>query len=366
MTDLINADLLDTDRLPDFRIPDDGEAVGPPEERGLARDQVRLLVARPGGIRHRRFPAFLDELSAGDLLVVNTSATLPAAIDAAFEDATPTVVHVSAAPSSTEWLVEVRRIDAGGPDLRPGPGTAILLPGGRRLRLGPSYPAPGVAESRLRRAEVIPPSEPVAYLTRYGRPIGYRYLRRRHPLASFQTVFGSEPGSAEMASAGRPFTPDLLVGLTARGVTIAPVLLHAGVSSPEAAEPPLPERFRVPPDTARLVNSARSAGHRIVAVGTTVVRALESAADERGIVRAASGWTDLVLGPARPARVVTGLVTGLHAPEASHLRLLQAVAGADLVRAVYDAAVESRYLWHEFGDSTLFLPAFSECADRAA
>jgi S-adenosylmethionine:tRNA ribosyltransferase-isomerase len=159
-----------------------------------------------------------------------------------------------------------------------------------------------------------------------------------------------------MASAGRPFTAPLLVGLMARGVTVAPVVLHAGVSSPERAEPPLPERFAVPPDTARLARSARAAGRRVVAVGTTVTRALESAAGPDGVVRAASGWTGLVLGPERPARVVTGLVTGLHEPEASHLLLLEAVAGPDLVRAAYDEAVAERYLWHEFGDSMLFLP----------
>jgi S-adenosylmethionine:tRNA ribosyltransferase-isomerase len=159
-----------------------------------------------------------------------------------------------------------------------------------------------------------------------------------------------------MASAGRPFTARLLVRLMARGITVAPIVLHAGVSSPEAHEPPGTERFSVPEATARLVNTVRAAGSHVVAVGTTVVRALESAATEDGTVLASSGWTALVLGPGRPARAVTGLVTGLHAPEASHLLLLEAVAGTDLVASAYDAAVERRYLWHEFGDSTLFLP----------
>jgi S-adenosylmethionine:tRNA ribosyltransferase-isomerase len=194
------------------------------------------------------------------------------------------------------------------------------------------------------------------YLAGHGRPIGYGYLAARYPLADHQTVYASQPGSAEMASAGRPFTAELLVRLLAGGVAVAPVVLHAGVSSPERHEPPLPERFEVPEDTARLVNSTRSAGRRVVAVGTTVVRALETAAATDGTVRGSSGWTGLVLGPHRPARVVTGLLTGLHAPEASHLLLLEAVAGAALVGTAYDAAVQQRYLWHEFGDSTLFLP----------
>ncbi|TMC46937.1 MAG: S-adenosylmethionine:tRNA ribosyltransferase-isomerase, partial [Chloroflexi bacterium] len=178
----------------------------------------------------------------------------------------------------------------------------------------------------------------------------------RYPLSDHQTVYATEPGSAEMASAGRPFTAPLLVRLVARGVAVAPIVLHAGVSSPELHEPPLPERFAVPASTARLVEATAATGRRVVAVGTTVVRALETVAGVDGRVRPARGWTDLVLGPDRPARVVTGLVTGLHAPEASHLLLLEAVAGAGLVGAAYRAAIERGYLWHEFGDSTLFLP----------
>jgi S-adenosylmethionine:tRNA ribosyltransferase-isomerase len=133
-------------------------------------------------------------------------------------------------------------------------------------------------------------------------------------------------------------------------------VLHTGVSSPEAHEPPYPERFTVPEATARLVTGTRSAGRRVIAVGTTVTRALESATDEDGVTAPAAGWTDLVLGPDRPARVVNGLITGLHAPEASHLKLLEAVAGADLVEAAYRRAVAEHFLWHEFGDSMLFLP----------
>jgi S-adenosylmethionine:tRNA ribosyltransferase-isomerase len=146
------------------------------------------------------------------------------------------------------------------------------------------------------------------------------------------------------------------VRLMARGVTVAPLVLHAGVSSQEKHEPPMPERFAVPAATARQVNSAREAGARVVAVGTTVVRALETVATPGGTVSPGHGWTDLVLGPDRPARAVTGLISGLHEPEASHLALLEAVAGPALVGRAYEAAVAERYLWHEFGDSTLLLP----------
>jgi S-adenosylmethionine:tRNA ribosyltransferase-isomerase len=195
-----------------------------------------------------------------------------------------------------------------------------------------------------------------SWLASSGRPIAYDYVPRHWPLASYQTVFAREPGSAEMPSAGRPFTDRLLTDLVTRGVALAPVLLHTGVSSLERGEPPLPEWFRVPAATARLVESTRRAGGRIVAVGTTVTRALESVAAADGSVAAGEGWTDLVLGPDRPARVVDGLVTGWHEPGASHLLLLEAVAGARLVQSAYLAAASAGYLWHEFGDSALLLP----------
>src|SRR5205823_9431625 len=176
------------------------------------------------------------------------------------------------------------------------------------------------------------------------------------PLAAYQSVFARSPGSAEMPSAGRPFTPELVTDLVVAGVVIAPITLHAGVASLEAGEPPLPERFTVPEPTAQLVNLTRAEGRRVVAVGTTCTRALESAADAGGTVRPRHGWTDLVLGTGHPARIVNGLVTGWHDPEASHLALLEAVAGKELVRAAYLEAEKAGYLWHEFGDSCLLLP----------
>jgi S-adenosylmethionine:tRNA ribosyltransferase-isomerase len=194
------------------------------------------------------------------------------------------------------------------------------------------------------------------FLTAYGRPIRYGYTAGAWPLSAYQTVYATEPGSAEMVSAGRPFTESLLVRLIAAGVIVAPIVLHAGVSSPESGEAPLPERYQVPEATANLVAGVRRSGKRVIAVGTTTVRALESAACAGGEVRAAGGWTDLVLGPARRSSVVTGLVTGLHAPEASHLLLLEAVAGPVLVAAAYQSAASRGYLWHEFGDTMLFLP----------
>jgi S-adenosylmethionine:tRNA ribosyltransferase-isomerase len=342
---------------PAFAIPPGSEAAAPPERRGVPRDGVRLLVVRQGGVSHRRFRDLPAELEAGDLLVVNTSATLPAALDATRRDGRAAAVHVSTALDDGDWVVEVRRAGGAGRALDAVRGERLRLPDGRRLRLVEAYPDHGGrGANRLWRARPRPAVDLSWYLARHGRPIAYGHLARRFPLSDHQNVYATAPGSAEMPSAGRPFTAPLLVRLMARGVTVAPVVLHAGVSSPEVSEPPPPERFEVPADTARLVRSAAAAGRRVVAVGTTVARALESAAGPDWTVRAASGWTDLVLGPDRPARVVTGLVTGLHEPEASHLLLLDAVAGPDLVRVAYEEAVAARYLWHEFGDSMLFLP----------
>jgi S-adenosylmethionine:tRNA ribosyltransferase-isomerase len=189
-----------------------------------------------------------------------------------------------------------------------------------------------------------------------GRPISYGHLHVRPPLSAYQTVFARDPGSAEMPSAGRPFSARVLADLSRRGVGVSEVTLHAGVSSTEPGEPPPAEWYQVPPETAAQVNATHAKGGRVVAVGTTVARALESAADPRGRLSAHAGWTALVLGPDRAPRVVDGLITGWHEPDASHLLLLEAVAGPELVGQAYAAALAARYRWHEFGDSCLLLP----------
>jgi S-adenosylmethionine:tRNA ribosyltransferase-isomerase len=338
-----------------FALPAGAEADRPPEDRGLARDEVRLMAVRPSGVEHHRFTALPDLLEPGDLLVVNTSATLPARLDARRADGRVVPLHVSTTLDDGSWVVEVRRPANDGPDLGVEPGTLLTLPGGVELHLQQAYPHPH-AGARLWRARTDPPVRAVQYLPLHGHPVGYGYLGGEVPLAALQNVYAAEPGSAEMASAGRPVSERVLTRLVARGVPVVPITLHTGVSSPELHEPPYPERFAVPEVTARLVTATRRAGGRVVAVGTTVTRALETATDDAGVTRPADGWTDLVLSRDQPARAVTGLVTGLHAPEASHLLLLEAVAGADLVGRAYEAAVAERYLWHEFGDSMLFLP----------
>lgn len=338
----------------EFELPAGALADAPPERRGLERDGGRLLWAQPHDLTHHLFRDLPDLLAPGDLVVVNVSATVPAALEGVDDTGCPVPVHVSTELDDGTWVLEIRRADNSGPDLTCTQGESIELPGGLRMQLVAPYP-PGTVTPRLWRARPADRLELVGYLTRHGRPIEYGYLRSRFGLAEHQTVYATSPGSAEMPSAGRPFTDRILVRLLARGVLVAPVVLHTGVSSPDAHEPPYPERFAVGDTTARLVNQTRAAGARVIAVGTTVVRALESAADAGGLVHPARGWTDLVIGPDRPARVIDALLTGLHAPQASHLLMLEAIAGPDLVAAAYAEAVRERYLWHEFGDSTLFV-----------
>ena len=338
-----------------FTLPPEREAPAPPERRGLSRDGVTLLAVRPGAVSRHRFRDLPELLDPGDVVVVNTSGTLPARLEAVRRDGVGTPLHVSTTLDDGSWVVEVRRPDNTGPDRGVEPGSVLELPGGVRLELLEGFPAPFRA-SRLWRARTDPPVSAADHLARHGTPIRYGYLAGPVPLSALQNVYATEPGSAEMASAGRPFTESVLVRLMARGVAVLPLVLHTGVSSPELHEPPAPERFTVPEATARFVTSTRAAGRRVVAVGTTVTRALETATGEDGVTRPASGWTELVLGPDRAARVVTGLVTGLHAPEASHLQLLAAVAGPGLVDAAYERALAEGLLWHEFGDSMLFLP----------
>lgn len=325
-----------------FDLPSELSASAPPESRGTARDGVRLLVASPTGVHHSVFSSLGSFLSPGDLLVVNTSGTLPAAVDAV-RGGRPIAVHFSTSLDDGSWIVELRAPD--GPLLDGRAGERVSLPGGASLTLLAPY-APD--SRRLWQAAVS--GSVLGLLSAAGRPIRYGYVPRAWPLSDYQTVFAREPGSAEMPSAARPFTPPLVTRLVTDGVLFAPLVLHTGVSSPEAGEPPQAERYRVPPTTTALVSWVRSQGGRVIAVGTTAARALESASDGP-----ASGWTNLVLGPQRPAQVVDGIVTGLHAPDASHLLLLEAVAGRELVQRAYDAAVERKYLWHEFGDVSLLL-----------
>jgi S-adenosylmethionine:tRNA ribosyltransferase-isomerase len=347
------------ERLLDFALDTAHEAHEPPEARGVARDGVRLLVsageAEPVDSTFREIGSFLR---AGDALVVNTSATIPAALDGRLPEGEPVVVHLSGALPGGVWLVEVRA---------PGEGVSLprqvldpvdvdLLEGGRVRLLTPFGDS-----VRLWIARLDLPDAPLVHAARHGRPVRYRHVRGDWPLEAYQTIFAREPGSAEMPSASRPFTGEVVADLVARGVLLLPLLLHTGVSSLEGAEAPYPERYRVGPETAAAVNHVHARGGRVVAAGTTVVRALGTVTDPHGSVHPGAGWTDLVVTPAHPVASVDGLLTGWHEPESSHLQMLAAVTSIDALRAAYAAALDLGHLWHEFGDTHLIL---REAPDR--
>jgi S-adenosylmethionine:tRNA ribosyltransferase-isomerase len=347
-----------------FDLTPANEASAPPAER----DEVRLLVARRGrALVHDMFRGLPGHLRAGDLLVVNTSATIPAALSAGEVDvhlSTPLPRGREGDPSGAaaegraegdalaarpRWVVELRRCGA---RYRGGrAGDLLPLPGGGSAELLAPYLSPG----RLWIAALDLPLPLQGYLAGYGRPIAYAHLAEPRPLEDLQTVFADEPGSAEMPSAGRPFSQRVLDDLFARGVQVAPLVLHTGVSSLELGERPYPERYRVPALTATRVNAHRAAGGRVIAIGTTVVRALETVAAPNGEVAPGAGWTSVVVTPERGVRAVDGLLTGWHEPDASHLLMLEAVGGRDLIERSYAAALGAGYRWHEFGDTHLIL-----------
>ena len=345
-----------------FVLPRELEADAPPEERGIARDEVRMLVSCGSGERilHRSFRDLPGLLAPGDVVVLNTSGTQTASLVATRSDGSRFRLHVSTRLPGGEWVVELR-LPAGpasDPWFGARQGETYLLPAGAWAVLRrpfASRPAGGV---RLWRATLHLDRPLPEFLERFGQPIRYGYVREPWPVHAYRTVFATEPGSAEMPSAGRPVTRSLLRRLHRRGVEVVPLVLHTGVASAEADERPYPEWYRVPAATAAAVNRAHARGGRVVAVGTTVVRALETVTDEAGLSHGGEGWTDLVITPGRGVRAVDALVTGMHEPRSSHLHMLEAIGGSEQIDRAYREALRERYLWHEFGDTHVL---FTRC-----
>jgi S-adenosylmethionine:tRNA ribosyltransferase-isomerase len=348
-------DRMRAGNLPSFVLPRELEASVPPEARGLTRDAVRMLVANraSGCISHTYFSELPRLLEEGDLVVVNTSGTLAAAISGTTRSGDVVELHLSTRLPAGLWTVELRKANRALLDADPG--QVIELAGGARAELLSAY-SQSSSGVRLWVATLSVPDSVTSYLAIHGTPIKYGYVNGSWPITMYQNVYATEPGSAEMPSAGRPFTPEILTRLVARGIGVVPVLLHTGVASLEASEPPYPEPFRVSAATAHRVNDTHRNGGKVIAVGTTVVRALETVVDERGHLHSGSGWTEEIVTPERPVLSVDGLLTGWHEPEASHLAMLQAIAGSEVLEMSYAAALEQRYLWHEFGDVHLILP----------
>jgi S-adenosylmethionine:tRNA ribosyltransferase-isomerase len=349
----------------DFFLPPELEASEPPEARGLARDEVRLMVSyhRDDRIIHARFRDITQFLQPGDVLAINTSGTLNAALEAAREDGTRLELHLSTHLPADLWIIEVRL--PSGTATKPFPnaqaGETLRLPAGATATLHTPYLHDRLAAAeggpvRLWIATLRLPRPLHDYLIEHGFPIRYSYVKQGWPLAYYQTVYATEMGSAEMPSAGRAFTTELITQLVARGVQVVPLLLHTGVASVEDHEPPYEEYYRVPLETARAVNAARAAGRCVIAVGTTVVRALETVTDVEGVTHPGEGWTRTIITPERGVRAIDGLLSGLHEPRATHLAMLEAIAGRDHLKLAYAEALRERYLWHEFGDLHVILP----------
>jgi S-adenosylmethionine:tRNA ribosyltransferase-isomerase len=310
--------------------------------------------ANSDSVSHTTFSRIGEVLHPGDLLVVNTSATVPSSIDGQAPGVGKVRLHLSSPIGGDLWTVEPRHPGAVGSERwEDFPGGEVRLPGHGVA----TFLVPDTRSPRLWVTQLTGLGDPVEYMNRYGQPIRYQHSAAAWPMSDYQTVFATEPGSAEMPSAGRPFTHDLVTSLVSSGVVLAPIVLHCGVASFEAGELPDVERFRVPEATARLVNHVRSNRGRVIAVGTSTVRALETMADSSGVVHPGAGVTDLIITPDRGVRGIDGMITGWHEAGASHLELVEAVAGPALVARTYSEALELGYLWHEFGDSLLVLAA---------
>lgn len=352
------------DNLLDFRLPPELEASEPPEARGLRRDEVRLMVSHylDDQVTHAQFYDIAQFLDAGDVLVINTSGTMNAALNATRADGTPFELHLSTHLPANLWIVEARQPKGTStqPFYAAQSGEIFRLPAEATATLLAPYNVNERGEhtshTRLWIATLNLPCPVLDYLAEYGFPIRYSYVKEGWPNNYYQTVYAAEMGSAEMPSAGRAFTPELITHLVAKGVHIAPLILHTGVASLEDHEPPYEEYYRVPSDTAQVVNVASAAQRRVVAVGTTVVRALETVTDSKGVTHPGEGWTRLIITPERGISAVDGMLTGLHEPRATHLTMLEALAGRNHLRMTYEQALNERYLWHEFGDLHLILP----------
>ena len=342
-----------------FSLPPELHASAPPERRGVARDRVRLLVVdrRTGAVSHSRFDRLDEQLRPGDLLVLNASRTLPAALRGVTSEGGRVEVRLAERRADGKWLALAlcgelvpcgREVEAG-LEIDFGGGLGALVEGRDAERPWFHVLAFSVGGERF-----------VELVYRLGSPVRYEYVASPWPLEDYQTVYAGEPGSAEMPSAGRAFTWERLLSLRRAGIATTSIVLHTSLSSSmddeiDALHAASEEEYAISEAAAEAVARTRRNGGRVVAVGTTVVRALESAAARWGEVRPGRAYTRLRITASHELRAVDGLLTGLHEPYASHLDLLTAFLPPAAIEAAYAEAVERRYLWHEFGDLNLIV-----------
>lgn len=356
-----------------FDLPDSLQCAKPTEVRGIARDKVRLMISdkMTDEIEHTLFRNIGYYLQEGDVLVVNTSGTLKTALEAYRSDGTFLRVHLSTKQTDNQWVIELREVVGQQTKRFTGGfrGEVLQLSSGGQIVLDEPYYATDLLQVEAQanehlqlwqaRIEVVDNDNDndsvESYLDRYGMPIRYNYVKEQYPQSYYQTVFAQEMGSAEMPSAGRAFTPQLVTELVSKGIQILPIVLHTGVASLELNERPYQEYYRVSESTAAALNLARQQNRRIIAVGTTVVRALETVTNRNGFSRSGEGWTNEFITPERGIFAVDGLLTGFHEPKASHLLMLEALAGLSHIEVTYRSAIREAYQWHEFGDLHLIL-----------
>ena len=331
-------------------LPAELRASLPAELRGRRRDGVRLMVIDRAAesIRHSVFTELGSFLRPHDLLVVNRSRTIPAALPARREAGEWVQLRLCVRHAE-EWHVLCVQPKPPHLNVELRPGERLQLDGLAATVRGRRRDLP-----LLWRIDAVPNG--LERLLARGEPIRDSYVPTPVPMSHYQTAYAVEPGSAETPSAGRSFSWELLLSLRRRRVALTDIVLHTGLSSMQddavdAEHPLFEEWFSV---DAHVVEAIQRAP-RVIAVGTTVVRTLETAAGPDGSVGVTKGWTNLRLGPGSALRVVDGLLTGFHEPQASHFDLLRAFVDGPLLERAYREAIGARYLWHEFGDLCLIL-----------
>jgi S-adenosylmethionine:tRNA ribosyltransferase-isomerase len=335
----------------------------PPERRGIARDAVRLMVIDRSEYRiyHTHFYEIGKFLLPGDLMVFNASRTIPASLVGYVQPAGPLIeVRLAEHLADGSWLA-LLRCQQGDNPFSCGTSKGIQIEFAQGL-VATVYNQ----DERIQRLWKIgfskSSNELLESIYRIGQPIRYEYVSEPWDLDYYQTIYATNPGSAEMPSAGRPFTWKLLFDLKRNGIKMAYISLHTGLSS--YIDPDLDQRriaseeeYFISSKAAEQINKTHEIGGRVIAVGTTVVRALETAAlySNKGNVKALHSYTRLHIDANHRLKVVDGLLTGLHEPEASHLDLLTAFLPAERIHQAYEEAIQRKYLWHEFGDMNLIL-----------
>ncbi len=339
-------------RLASYDYPLPPELVA--QEPLAERDASRLLVLdrATGRVEHRRFADLPDLLRPGDLLVTNRSRVFPARLLGQRREGGPAEILLVRERGDGLWEAMLRP----GRRLRPGMVVEVAHDFHVRIEAG--------GEQLLRTVRLISDElPPQAAIERYGHAPLPPYIRRPDRPADrerYQTVYAREPGSVAAPTAGLHFTPELLARLAARGIERAEVVLHVGpgtfrpVEVEDVREHSVdPERYVVPPETAAAVDRARAEGRRILAVGTTATRVLETATSADGRLLAGEGETALVIVPGHRFRAISGLVTNFHLPGSSLLLLVCALAGRERLLAAYEQAVRERYRFYSYGDAML-------------